>query len=210
MVNGVLFERGEKIRIALASVTNLRNHYSVGTNDIGLFQIKSAMGDTLLISKRGFAEMKIVLTSTKDLIIYLNRGSNTLEEVTIVGQRKKKALDQIKQDFKDKGSFYGGKPPLLSYFFMPLTALYELVGKTPRNARRFGRIYQTEMQQDKVDVLFNKSTINAQTGLTGKELENFLVNYRPDYDKAKNWVQYDAIRWINESHEKYKDSLKKP
>jgi hypothetical protein len=210
MLNGVVFENGSKIRIALSEIYNTRNRYSVGSNDMGLFQIKSVVGDTLIISKRGFTDKTVVVTSTKDVIVNLNRDQVTLNEVVINGQNKKQTLDDLKQDFKNKGSFYGGKPPLLSYIFTPLTAIYELFGRTPKNARRFNNMYVSELQNNQVDQLFNKSTINKNTGLEGKELEDFMVNYRPDYEKAKNWTVYDATKWIKDSYKKYTDTLTKP
>jgi len=209
MQSGVVFENGSKIRIALAEVTNLRNGYSVGTNDMGLFSIKSAIGDTLVIIKRGFNDLRVAVSSTKDIVLQLNRGGTMLSEVVINGQGKKQALDAIKRDFKNKGSFYGGKPPLLSYVLSPLTAVYELFGRTPKNARRFNKMYVSELQDSQVDQLFNKVTINKETGLTGKELEDFMVNYRPDYEKAKNWTYYDSTKWIKDSFKNYTDTLKK-
>ena len=207
IVNGVLFENGTKVRLALAEIRNMRSGYSAGSNDLGFFSIKANIGDTLLISKRDFNDLQVVVKTEKDLLLYLNRGS-TLNEVVITGQSKKQALDEVRKDYKAKGSFYGGKPPVLSFLFSPLTAFYELLGKTPKQARRFGRMYQTEMQNSEVDQLFNKTTINQQTGLEGKELEKFMVDYRPDYEQAKNWNTYDVIKWINESYKKYSDTLK--
>ncbi|RZK54496.1 MAG: hypothetical protein EOO91_15815 [Pedobacter sp.] len=209
MQNGAVLENGSKIRIALAEITNLRNGYSVGSNDMGLFSIKSAIGDTLVIVKRGFNDLRVVVSSTKDIVLQLNRGGTMLSEVVINGQGKKQALDAIKRDFKDKGSFYGGKPPLLSYVLSPLTAIYELFGRTPKNARRFNKMYVSELQDSHIDQLFNKTTINKETGLTGKELEDFMVNYRPDYEKAKNWTYYDSTKWIKDSFKNYTDTLKK-
>lgn len=208
MLNGAILENGAKIRLALAEVYNTRNKYSVGSNDMGLFQIRARVGDTLIISKRGFRDKTLPITDTKDIIVNLNRSETTLNEVVINGQSKKQTLDAIRQDFRNKGSYYAGKPPLLSYFFTPLTAIYELVGRTPNNARRFNKMYVTELQNNQVDQLFNKSTINKHTGLEGKELENFMVNYRPDYDKAKNWTVYDATKWIKDSYKQYTDTLK--
>lgn len=208
MLNGVLLENGTKIRVALGEISNKRNRYSVGSNDMGLFQIRAVVGDTLEIIKRGFNDVQVVVASTKDMVITLNRGT-TLNEVVINGQSKKQALDAIKNDFKNKGSFYDGKPPLLSFIFSPLTAIYELFGRTPRNARRFNNMYVSELQNNQVDLLFNKSTINKNTGLEGKELENFMVNYRPDYEKAKNWTVYDATKWIKDSYKNYTDTLSK-
>jgi hypothetical protein len=208
-LTGVVFEKGTNIRIALAEVTNKRNKYVVGSNDMGLFTITASVGDTLIISKRNFTPLAVVVTSPKDVVSYLTRAVNNLNEVTVYGQTKKQELDAIKRDFRNKGSFYAGKPPLLSYVLSPLTAIYELFGRTPKNARRFNKMYVTELQQSHVDQFFNKAAINANTGLEGKELENFMVNYRPDYEKSKNWTQYDGIKWINDSYKKYADTAKK-
>lgn len=208
-LTGAIMERGTNIRIALAEITNKRNKYVVGSNDLGLYTIKASVGDTLVIYKRNFSQLIIVVTSPKDMVSYLTRDANTLNEVTVYGQTKRQELEAVKRDFRNKGSFYGGKPPLLSFIFTPITAIYELFGKTPKNARRFNNMYVTELQQTHIDQFFNKTTINSNTGLTGKELENFMVNYRPDYERSKNWTEYDGIKWINDSYKKYLDTAKK-
>jgi len=211
-LTGVLFENGTKIRIALAEITNKRSGYSVGSNDLGLFDMKAVVGDTLLITKRGFVDMKIVATSAKDLILRLNRG-NLLDEVTVTRQSKKQALNDIEKDFRTKGTFYAGKPPLalLSPFGgSPLTFFYELFGKTPRDARRFRKYHATELEQSHVDEFFNKATINKNTGLEGKALDDFMINYRPDFEIAKNWTSYDGLKWIADSYKKYTANLKSP
>ena len=211
-LTGVLFENGTKVRVALAEITNKRSGYSVGSNDLGLFYMKAVVGDTLLITKRGFVDMQVAVTSAKDLILRLNRG-NLLDEVTITRQSKKQALNDMEKDFKAKGTFYAGKPPLalLSPFGgSPLTFFYELFGKTPRDARRFRKYHATELEQSHVDEFFNKTIINKNTGLEGKALDDFLISYRPDYEIAKNWTSYDGLKWIADSYKKYTGNLKSP
>ena len=207
-LNGVVFDKESKQRVALAEISNKRNKYSVGSNDIGIFTVKASIGDTLIIIKRGFNDQEVVVKSASDLIIYLNRGIS-LKTVEIKGESKKQTLDAIKRDFKNKGSFYAGKPSFLSFLFTPLTAIYELVGRTPKNARRFSRYYVTEMQQSHIDAFFNKSIISSNTGLTGKALDNFMINYRPDYEQSRNWNTYDGLKWIKESYKKYSDTAGK-
>ena len=208
-LSGVVKASGSNNRIALAEITNKRNGFTVGSNDLGIFQIKASVGDTLLLIKRDFTDKQIVVLSNKDMVVYMNMSGTTLEQVDIRGQSKKAELDGIKKDFRDKGSFYAGKPPLLSYIFTPLTALYELFGSTPKKARRFGKYYAIEMQQTEIDGFFNESLIQKNTELSGKELENFMLNYRPDYSKSKNWTEYDAVKYIRDSYKQYTDTLKK-
>lgn len=207
-INGVVMEKETRLRIALASISNKRNGYTVGSSDLGLFTMKASVGDTLLIIKRGYNDQQVVVKSASDLFIYLNKGI-TLNEVVINGETKKQTLDAIKRDFKNKGSFYAGKPSFLSFLFTPITAIYELVGRTPKNARRFNNYYVTEMQQTHIDAFFNKSIITTNTGLTGKELDNFMINYRPEYEQSKNWNTYDGLKWIKESYRKYSDTAGK-
>lgn len=208
ILKGAILEKGTKTRVATAQIINKRTGLSVLSSDFGLFQIKAVPGDSLLVIKTEYSDGVAVAQPGKDLIIYLDRGT-TLKEVNITGQTKRQELNDIKRDFRNKGSFYQGKPPFLSFLFKPLTAVYELLGRTPKNARRFGRYYETEMQQTLIDGFFNESIIQNNTDLKGETLEKYMLDYRPEYEKAKNWTEYDAIKYIRESYKKYTDTLKK-
>lgn len=208
LLGGVVFEKGTSNRIAGSEIVNKRTGYKVNSSDLGLFQIRASVGDTLLVIKMNFSDTEAVVTSTKDILVYLT-GSRMLKEVNISGQSKKQELDELKRDYKHKGSFYQGKPPFLSFLFKPLTAVYELFGRTPKNARRFGRYYETELQQTQIDGFFNEFLIQNNTSLKGPDLEKFMLDYRPEYEKAKNWTQYDAVKYIRDSYKKYADTLKK-
>lgn len=209
ILKGAVMEKGASTRVAAAQIINKRTGLSVLSSDFGLFQIRAVQGDTLLVIKIEYSDAEAVVPAAgNDLIVYLDRG-RTLREVNITGQSKKQELNDIKRDFKNKGSFYQGKPPLLSFLFKPLTAVYELLGRTPKNARRFGRYYETEMQQTLIDGFFNEVIIQNNTDLKGEALEKYMLDYRPEYEKAKNWTEYDAVKYIKESYKSYTDTLKK-
>lgn len=201
-------ELGNNGRVVGGQLYNKRTTFTATTNSLGIFEIKAAVGDTIQIYQREYTDSNIVVTSATDLIIKLRRGQ-MLREVNINGITKKQELTDMKQEYRNKGAFYSGKPPVLSFLFKPLTALYETFGRTPRNARRFGRYYETEMQQTLIDGFFNETIIQENTDLKGADLENFMINYRPDFEKAQNWARYDAIKYIKEAYKTYKESLKK-
>lgn len=205
LIKGVILDKELNSRVALAEILNMRSGFAVGSNDMGFFTLRASIGDTLMVTKRNFNDQQTVVLNAQDLIIFLNKG-NTLKEVTVMGKSKKANLEAVRKDFRNKGSFYAGKPPILSFIFSPLTALYELFGKTPQQARRFNRMYENEIQGSFVDQFFNKTLINQQTGLTGKALDDFLINYRPSFEQARNWASYDALKWINHSYKKYGDT----
>ena len=207
IIRGVVMEKGTANRIAGAQVLNKRTNATVSSNDFGFFQIAAFVGDTLLLYKLDYTDATIPVPSEKDLLVHLSRGSTTLETVNIYGQTKKQEMNDVKKEFRNKGSFYGGKPPLLSYVFTPLTAIYELFGRTPKNARRFDKYYTTELQQTEVDAFFNESMIRKYSDLRDKALEDYMLNYRPDYEQVKKWTEYDAIKYIRDSSKKYKENL---
>lgn len=208
VLGGVVFEKGTSNRIAGAEIANKRSGFKVVSNDFGMFQIQAMIGDTLLVMKRDFSDGEVVVSGSKDVLVYLERG-RMLKQVDISGQTKKQELQELKRDYRNKGSFYQGKPPFLAFLFKPLTAVYELIGKTPKNARRFGRYYETELQQSQIDGFFNEYLIQNNTDLKGPDLEKFMLDYRPEYEKARNWTQYDAIKHIRDSYKKYTDTLTK-
>jgi len=208
IVKGVIMERGTTTRLGDAQIVNKRTGSSVQSNGFGFFQIGGQVTDTLMVFRIEYGTAEVAVTSPKDMVIYLNRGTNLKEVKIVAGQNKKEELMEIKQDYREKGTFYEGKPPLLSYVFSPLTAIYELFGRTPKNARRFGKYATTELQQSEIDGLFNESMIKKHTPLQGKDLDYFMVNYRPDYSKARKWAEYDAIKYIRDAYQQYMADLK--
>lgn len=209
IVKGVVFEKGANIRVALAEITNLRTNLGVGSNDLGFFQLKAKVGDTLLITKRNLTDQRIIIKGTQDILIYLVRESTMLNEVTIVGNTKKQDLAEIKREFQNKGVYNGGKSSFLSAIFQPLNGLYNLIGKEPKNARRFGRYADNEIKQSQIDVYFNQSIIKNNTELRGDTLERYMLDCRPAFDKAQYWNSYDYIKYIKESSKKFTDTLGK-
>lgn len=208
IIGGVIKEKDQNVRIGDAQIINQRTGLSVKSSSLGLFQIKANIGDTLLVIKAEFSDFTAAVTNTDDMIINLSRN-RYLKEVKVYAQTKKAEMEDMKREYKNKGAFYQGKPPLLSFLFKPLTAVYELFGRTPRNARRFGRYYETEMQQTLIDRFFNEQLIQSNTDLKEKDLEDFMLNYRPEYEKAKNWTDYDGLKHIRDSYKKYTDTLRK-
>jgi hypothetical protein len=208
LIKGGVLERGSSTRIPGAQIMNKRTGFAVRSNTLGLFELNAVIGDTLQVIKQGYSDAEIAVRDEKDILVYLV-GSTTLNEVIIRGESKKQELDALKRDFRNKGSFYQGKPPFLSFIFTPLTALYEAFGRTPKNARRFGNYYTNELQQTHLDKLFNESLIKNTVPLDGANLENYMINYRPDHEKAKNWTQYDAIKYIRTSYKSFTDTLGK-
>ena len=197
-VQGLIMDWSGSSRVSNASITNKNSRQVRLSSDLGLFRISAAIGDTLLISKAGYSDLVLVLPSFEDLVLKMQAIIN-LSQVTVHGQSKKQELDELREQYRNKGSYYAGKPPLLAYIFQPLTALYELIGKTPGQARRFNAFYMTELQQTEIDRRFNTYTIGSITGLQGNDLKNFMVVYRPGFESLSRWDEYALIIYVKRS-----------
>lgn len=204
IVGGVLFEKGTKNRVSGTEISNKRNNYATISNGIGLFSIKAKIGDTLLMTKLYYNDVNVIVNSNKDMVIQFIKNTNSLNEVVISSRR---VVDDLKRDFKNAPP--SGKAAPLAYLFSPISSIYGLLSNDGKNARRLSRYYDYEVRASKVDVYYNKSIIQKHTGLEGKKLDDFMINYRPNYERTTTWNQYDAIKWINDSYKKYTDSLKK-
>src|SRR5690606_19405184 len=98
-LKGVVMENGSNNRIALSEITNKRNKFVVGSNDLGIFQIRAAIGDTLVVVKRDYGDREVVVVSKDDIVLRLNR--TTLNTVNIYGQNRKAELDDMKQEYRN-------------------------------------------------------------------------------------------------------------
>jgi hypothetical protein len=192
LLKGAILEASIKSRVEQARLVNKRNKYAVLTDLMGIFQIKANVGDTLVVSKLYYRDLTVIVSSQNDLILTLSKDATTLNEVVINGNR---LIDDLRRDFKNAPP-PTGKNSALSYVFSPLGSLYNLMSTDGENTRRFSRYYANEVKESQVDIFFNTSLVKAQTGLQGKDLEDFMVKYRPDYQKTVNWTRYDALKWI--------------
>jgi len=204
-VRGLIMEKSGVSKLASVYIINKRTKRTSQSDDYGLFRITASKGDTLNFSKSGYTDLIVVLPDLSDLVLRLQPVIR-LSEVMVQGQSKRQELDEIKEQYRKKGSYYAGKPPWLAYIFQPLTAIYELVGKTPGQARRFNTYYTNELQQSEVDRRFNAFKVRNITGLDSLDLKNFMVSFRPDYESLSTWDEYALINYLKRSLQTFNNS----
>ncbi|MDP3467659.1 MAG: hypothetical protein Q8S11_04960 [Daejeonella sp.] len=204
-VQGLIMERSGASRISGVNILNKNTGNFTFSNELGLFRIMASVGDTLSLSKSGYSDLILPILELSDKVLML-QPVISLSEVKVMGQSKKQELDEVRDQYRKKGSYYAGKPPLLAYFFRPLTALYELIGKTPAQARRFNAYYIKELQESEVDRRFSAYAIKNVTGLEGNDLKNFMILYRPEYQNVANFDEYALINYIKKSLQMFNDA----
>lgn len=199
---GAVMDYEDGKRIVGAEIINLSSGDRILTNTMGIFSIKGQDGDTIRVSKSDYKESITVLQGVKDVIVRLHPAF-LLKEVNVYGQSKKDQLEDVMDDFRKKGNYYNGKPPVLAYIFTPISALHGLFGKTPKNARRFQKYMNFEVEQNAVDRKFTIHLVEEYTGLTGEDLTNFMSIYRPSFQQVEKWNDYDARAYIKKSFDNF-------
>jgi hypothetical protein len=201
---GVVFKKGTNIRISNAEIINKNTRGKVNSNDFGIFRIISSVNDTLQISGAGYITQVFIVRDFKDAIIHL-QSTNELQEVQVKEKTIKQELEEARNSYRSKGVFYKGKPPLLAAIFSPLTFINELVGKNGRQARRFNKFADREIDYYEVASRFNDSSIKTTVPIQDDELEDFKSKYWPTAEQIKRWTDYDVISYIKRSYTEFKN-----
>lgn len=197
-VRGLVTEQNGAQRIGDVSIVNKRNQERALTNMLGNFEVAASLGDTLIITKYGYATHYQPILNAQDLVVRLDR-TYMLNEVTVTGKTKSQEMEDIMNDYRKQGVFNGGKTKPLQYVFTPLTALYNAFGSGPKNARRFSQYMNRELEESEVDKKFNKYKVEEITGLEGDDLTSFMAFYRPSLSECQYWNEYDIRKYLEKS-----------
>ena len=202
-IRGIVVEAGKSTRLGSATVSNLNTGQSVVSNSLGNFEIEATVGDSLEVMLMGYEPVHTEVKTLSDILIDLRPSSILLEEVDVNRTSKEAELRDVMRGYRKQGIYFDGKPPALAYIFNPITSLYELFGRTPRNARRFRNYMERELAETDVDRKFSRTKIQELTGLADDDLANFMFWYRPSYEKSKYWGEYDLTAYIVQSFKQF-------
>ncbi|HEY2582829.1 MAG TPA: hypothetical protein VGI43_13530 [Mucilaginibacter sp.] len=205
ILKGVVSKKLSGERIAQVVINNLRSKELMMSDELGWFSIKAAVGDTLLFTKIDYTDQKIVITGRADIPIYMQPVIK-LATVTIQGQTKKQELNDIMNDYRKLGTFYDGKPPVLSFISSPITGLYELFGKTPGEARRFKAYTKDEIEYAEVHRRYNAGLIVRVTNTTDSTAKKFMAYYTPSYQDLKGWNDYELIKRVKREFKYFEEN----
>lgn len=198
---GIVYNKSSSVRISQAIITDLKSRVVMISDDLGRFSIKTALGDTLLITKESYTSQKIVIANVNDLVIYMQPVIK-LNEVTIKGKTNKQELNEIVNSYRSKGLYFDGKPPIGVFNPIsgsPLTGFHELLGKDAADERRFIRFSKNEKEAIEIDKRYTKELVKSITKLLDDEITKFMDEFRPSNTDINKWNDYQLINYIKKS-----------
>ncbi|MBU0696269.1 MAG: hypothetical protein KKE39_07045 [Bacteroidetes bacterium] len=202
-MKGLIFKKGTSQRLSKVTIENKQSKIKSESDEFGNFTITVNLADTLHFYRYGLQDAYMVISKKQNLIIYMSE-SLILKEVVVKEKTKQQEQKEILDDFRGKGVFYNGKPPLLAYIFTPLTALNELIGKDANNARRFGNYISRENAESEVDRHFNDAVIKKAIPIKDENLVEFKYLYRPKPGDVIYRNGYDDMKYVKDCFQKYK------
>jgi len=168
------------------------------SDELGGFSIKTAVGDTLLFNKTGYAPLKQVVTGPTDIVVYM-QPVVVLQGVTIKSESSKQELKDVITTYRSKGLYFDGKPPLSLFSPFggsPITGFYELFSRDAKNERRFIKFSKEESEAITVDGRYTRSLVKRVTNLSDEDVIKFMQQYRPSYEDIQAWNDYELIAHI--------------
>lgn len=204
-VEGIVFDKDTKERIARVGIINVTTGESFYNNLKGEFSIKAKPGDKLVFAKLYYLNDTITVKNYDNLAIYLPRNSIMLREVTIrdtLATPMQRLMDARRTYNKAYGSNAYSDP----FSTTPgggagisIDAIYNALSRSGRNARHLQGLIQQDYEQDVIDHRFNRAYVANITSLKGDELSEFMKRYRPSYFTVSADTEYEFITYIRTS-----------
>ena len=197
-IRGIVSKQGSTERIAGVLIKNTRTSELKISNNTGLFLIRAFIGDTLLFSKKEYADQKIPVTSANDITVSLQPVIK-LAEVTVKDKSKQQEVNDIINAYRSKGIYYNGNPPLSAFSPFggsPITGLYELFSKDTRDEKHFIKVSKEDTEEAAVNRRYTKKLVKQVTALPDSDVVKFMQQYTPSFEDLKEWNDYDLVSHI--------------
>jgi hypothetical protein len=215
LVQGVVFDKDSKIRLARVFILNTQTQSGVYNNSKGEFKLTAQAGDELVAQLEGFRSDTIRVLGTGDFVFYLRRNSIRLQEVVIKDSVKtpSKRLQEVKEEYKDiyrignsSDLLHTGGGNGLGGVGLSIDALYSLFSRQGKNARNLQKTIDRDFKDLVIDYRYSPALIQQVIGITGAKAKDFMQQYRPAYSFVLEANDYDMIRFIQESYRRYRQN----
>ncbi|WP_354357482.1 hypothetical protein [Pedobacter sp. UYP30] len=183
-------------------VRNLSGKEVTITSSGGKFTIPAKIGDILEFSLIGYHTDTLYLTTLLTKEIYLPVQSHSLNDVNIVGAKVNGALNNLRDSIAEKPSLLGTGGNLNHKRMNDRVGGLSLslgYGKYRRQQLAERRIEEKEKYLDQITENFSSKAISEFIKLSEKEMEDFMVLYRPSVEKVMNDQPFNYSLYIARS-----------
>ncbi|MES2425743.1 MAG: hypothetical protein V4560_02180 [Bacteroidota bacterium] len=200
-LKGLVMEIRTDIQLSGIKVENVTQHNTVNTDPHGSFTIRANRGDILCFSGLNYIPDTLYLTSLKYLTVQLELRQNALKEVKITGNEVNASAFKYEPATGPLGSH--------TVLYKPGGGLLFKISDSHKEAKKIAKLAELEVNGQKereITSAFNKTMLKNYIPISGQEMDNFVIKYRPD-SKTFSSSNFSLIDYVSEC---YKDFLKIP
>jgi len=190
MLKGSVVESGSNDKLANVFVKDA-NTKAIGLTDKkGNFEIATSTGHILVFSSPGYVS---------DTLYVFNMDPKRIEMVVMGISLRQVNIQSTHAAFNPRAEYPDVYRKSKVYVLSPTTWF----SKAGRNARRLKRYFAREEQERHIDSVFNPVYVSTLVPLRGRDLEAFMVMFRPTYAYVMDNNGPSLAVYVNDSYKKF-------
>ncbi len=226
-LRGQVIDNSSKLPLVGAHLFNLNSVIGTISNDEGMFELATAVNDTIYVSYLGFQSIKLKITNDllkgNELVIELYERTEAMSEIVVSSHKLIGVLEiDAKNVPKDKYSriHINGVPQTyevgtrqrkefnspIDALFRPIDYVYNMFGKSPNQLKKLKKLKDDDNLRNMLDTN-NRELLMEYLGMTAEELNELLneCNYSDYFIKSASDLQLiEAVLLCYENHKAFK------
>lgn len=190
LLKGAVYENGTNNKLPDVFIRDKNTRQLTITDKQGNFSIKTEAGHILIFECPGYVSDTLYVVDLTQKKIMLQTQTIALREVSVSSTRTNFDPHKEYPEIYEKSKVYVLSP---STWF----------SKDAKDARRLKKYFQHEQEERRIDQAFSRAYVGSLVPLKGRELENFMVLYRPSYAFVTSNEATSMAVYINDSYKKY-------
>jgi hypothetical protein len=207
-VQGFVVDKDSKLRLAKVYIYNSTRNEGFFNNTKGEFMTNAKIGDTLYAALEGFRLDTAIFRGQNAIVFQLRSLGIRLKEVNIYGKAKtplaqyQSRLHEYKYQL-DKGSTRDLLNVNMGKVGIGIDAIYNLLSREGKNARQLQKILERDYKEEVIDYRFNANYVQALLPIKDRDIDDFMLQYRPTYQFVLSASEYAFIRFVKNSYASY-------
>lgn len=207
---GIVYELGSDAPLQGVAIQNVSNQETIKSSELGYFSIPASISDLIIFAYPGYRKDTLVVTALSLKRVYLTPvdAPNLLKEVEITALSDA-ALEKAIADAETKAKAGGATGT--GVWISPS----RLLGKEAKETRRLHDVLVHEQNTRAIFARFTAERIQELTPLSGRDLDLFMIKYKPSYtfitgadEQALNVYIMDAYASFKKLTREEKEHLK--
>ena len=224
-ISGNIISSDTKMAVAGANVINLNKVVGTQTSNLGYFELRASVNDTLHISLLGFTSLTVRVTNdwvkNKTTTIQLTEKAIALEEVVIIpykltgylevdsklipiNENYRYSISGLPQGYEAGQYSPGAFGKVLGSIFNPADALYNFFGNKGKELRKLKSMKKDDTVRNLLSSKFDRETVAVLLGIDKNEIPEIMArcNYSESFIRTANDLQ--ILDAISDCYEEYR------